>query len=557
MRTDLIGQSELFTFVNSSDAQNSTSPEGAPGSIDTDECKKSPSSRHKRSRRSDSLFNGIVFNDYTAQSEKQTHYKRSSVAVSEILLSSDDPSDHQDGYAMKRCQNQVTVTHDGTIIGARCRHRLCPLCQWRRSVDVFRETVDVMTETQVIKPYRYYSLTLTVENCLYKDTKPTIKEMHKAFSRLMNYREVKAGISGYVRMTEISEEQNREEYANPHMHVLICVNSGFHRSNYISAKRWSTLWRKATKNPKLTAVTNRAWKPLLSSIDGSFDLRPHEVASSIVYGIKPYDFINKHGEIRNETPSSKFILAMNHQLRNIARISHGGVFKTEFTRHRAEIKERDALLKEQRKSEPKAEIMGNPTKYRESSSSVHFDWIPNRWIYVEEGFEHKSKCSILDNTDYQRMIEHQNLDPVRYGSSVRCNESIRSRPSISPPITSQCPPPTVPIPKSDPCVKIPDNSKDIIPSTDEGVKASLSQPKSSIRPCSNSANDECDEGITFLSTQGTCEGIPEGVDITDGEPCVGRPKPEPFDVLKASDTIHQRRMESIRRMMKRQRALSK
>ena len=124
----------------------------------------------------------IVFNDYTAQSEKQTHYKRSSVAVSEILLSSDDPSDHQDGYAMKRCQNQVTVTHDGTIIGARCRHRLCPLCQWRRSVDVFRETVDVMTETQVIKPYRYYSLTLTVENCLYKDTKPTIKEMHKAFS---------------------------------------------------------------------------------------------------------------------------------------------------------------------------------------------------------------------------------------------------------------------------------------------------------------------------------------------------------------------------------------
>jgi hypothetical protein len=485
---------------------------------------------------------------------KHLYYKNASQEVSIALRESSDKRDQRDSYDMYKCQSRSLVDHD-RIIGARCRQRLCPLCQWRKQADLRREIIELIETTHVIHPFRWYSLTLTVENVPFDQTREAVKAMHSAFSRLMNYKEIKSGVSGYVRMTEIEEEKGREGYSNPHMHVIICVNSGFHRSNYISAKRWTALWRRANNNYKLIPIDRESWHPLREKEDkSSFDVQPWEIANAIIYGMKPLKkpYKNKKtGEtVIPDLPSAEFLRSMNQQTRGITKSSWGGILKAEINRHRQSAKERKARVKKDQAIpiDPLApKIMGAPTKYS-NDRMIPFVYMPHLRKYVEEGFEHMATCF---ETRHPSATHHQDHDIIRYQSIDRCNESTRSRPSISPPITSQCPPPTVPIPKSDPCVKIPDNSKDIIPSTDDGVKVALSQPKSSVTSCSNSANDHCDEGLTFLSTQGTCEGIPEGVDMTDDESCVGRPKPKPFDVLEASKLIDQRRMESIRRMMKR------
>ena len=47
-----------------------------------------------------------------------------------------------------------------------CRHRLCPICNWRKAMKLFGQMKEVTTKLQADHPAaRYIFLTLTVQNC--------------------------------------------------------------------------------------------------------------------------------------------------------------------------------------------------------------------------------------------------------------------------------------------------------------------------------------------------------------------------------------------------------
>lgn len=164
-----------------------------------------------------------------------------------------------------------------------CRLRLCPMCQWRKSLKAYgqmRQILDLCRKSYKFR-LRYIFCTLTVQNCQGEQLASTINLMLEGFHRLMRYSAIagpKGGtpvVKGWYRSLEvthdvdeiISEERyrNAREYYDtrgispgdknpgfdtyhPHFHVLWAVASSYFKTgDYISQKKLTELWQKATR----------------------------------------------------------------------------------------------------------------------------------------------------------------------------------------------------------------------------------------------------------------------------------------------------------------------
>lgn len=126
-------------------------------------------------------------------------------------------------------------------------------------------------------------LTLTTPNIKGEDLEEEIKTYNHAFQKLMQRKEVKNIVKGYVRKLEVTYDNERfitkEMYRirktyydkrylkafdnnpnydtyNPHFHVLIAVNKSYFKKStqYIKHDRWLELWQQATENLSITQV---------------------------------------------------------------------------------------------------------------------------------------------------------------------------------------------------------------------------------------------------------------------------------------------------------------
>lgn len=167
-----------------------------------------------------------------------------------------------------------------------CRARLCPMCQWRRSLKMHgqvracleRLEADRLASGQ--KPYRFALLTLTVRNCSGDDLKITLDTLQQGWQRLTRLQPFKAAIKGYVRATEITYNRQEDTY-HPHMHVLLAVlPSYFTGRTYISQERWRALWHDAARLGYDPSVDVRK-----SSDDAA------AVAEVAKYATKPGDYL--------------------------------------------------------------------------------------------------------------------------------------------------------------------------------------------------------------------------------------------------------------------------
>jgi len=164
-----------------------------------------------------------------------------------------------------------------------CRIRLCPMCQWRKSLKAYsqmRKILDWCEENSKFR-LRYIFCTLTVQNCQGEQLADTISLMLKGFNRLMQYSAIagpKGGtpvVKGWYRSLEITHDvdeiisQKRYNKArkyydargispgdknpgfdtyHPHFHVLWAVDpSYFKTKDYISQKKLTELWQKAAR----------------------------------------------------------------------------------------------------------------------------------------------------------------------------------------------------------------------------------------------------------------------------------------------------------------------
>lgn len=140
--------------------------------------------------------------------------------------------------------------HDASF----CRVRLCPMCQWRRSLKLGQQARAVIAAANTAKTsrdgcgYGWVMLTLTVRNVPGSDLGATIDHLHTALNRMQHSQKWKDAVQGWMRATEVTRNYNsRSEWYgtyHPHLHLLLCVNRRYFKSAaYISRTGWQKLWQ--------------------------------------------------------------------------------------------------------------------------------------------------------------------------------------------------------------------------------------------------------------------------------------------------------------------------
>ena len=185
---------------------------------------------------------------------------------------------------MKDCANWLSFVPrgDGTLKlhDARfCRVRLCPICQWRRSLKTFAQMSQVL-ETAKSEGFQFLFLTLTVKNCKPDALSDELTNLLLSFNRLMKYKDVQKAVKGYYRGCEVTHNVTTDEY-HPHLHVILAVRPSYFSVYYISQQRWVELWRRALKVDYTPVVDIRKCK------GGA-----RVTAEACKYAVKPSDILN-------------------------------------------------------------------------------------------------------------------------------------------------------------------------------------------------------------------------------------------------------------------------
>ena len=153
-----------------------------------------------------------------------------------------------------------------------CRDRLCPMCQWRRSLRLFCQVSKVMDAVQQRRDDMVpVFITLTVRNCAGSALLSTVDEILKGWRNFNDHRKIRKIVVGWFRGLEVEYdgdidisqeryERNPSYYdrigirvgdANPnydtfhpHIHAILMVKKDYFKSkDYMHTTDWVKLWR--------------------------------------------------------------------------------------------------------------------------------------------------------------------------------------------------------------------------------------------------------------------------------------------------------------------------
>ena len=139
---------------------------------------------------SNSIFSPFQGQDENIHLEKWNKIKGQSQQLSERLLRFPPESPiWAVGERMSMCASVLFFgcTEDGERRlrnTSYCRARLCPVCQWRRSLKVRGQMMEILDHVERAQGLRYIMLTVTVKNCASSDLRRTLKDMLRAWGRL-------------------------------------------------------------------------------------------------------------------------------------------------------------------------------------------------------------------------------------------------------------------------------------------------------------------------------------------------------------------------------------
>lgn len=145
---------------------------------------------------------------------------------------------------MHDCGTQVDLAIDENgmvnVVGGRfCRQRLCPMCQWRRSLRLSILMEDAMSH---LEKYDFLHVVLSRPNCSAEELKSEIQTLYSAFNSLMKKPEIKKAWKGAYRTTEVTYNEDLRSY-HPHLHILVAVRPSYFTSRfYISHNALNVLW---------------------------------------------------------------------------------------------------------------------------------------------------------------------------------------------------------------------------------------------------------------------------------------------------------------------------
>lgn len=153
-----------------------------------------------------------------------------------------------------------------------CKNKLCPMCNWRRSMKYSYQTSRIVDEAIKEQPKgRFLFLTLTVKNVLGIELNDTISSLTKSFDRLFKRAKVQKNLIGYLRSVEVTYNEKENTY-HPHIHVLMMVNPSYFSgagNNYITQKEWGDMWSQSLKVDYVPMIDIRSVKEKGKGLKGA------------------------------------------------------------------------------------------------------------------------------------------------------------------------------------------------------------------------------------------------------------------------------------------------
>ena len=132
-----------------------------------------------------------------------------------------------------------------------CRVRLCPMCNWRRSLKLFSQVSAITDAILAEKKARFIFVTLTIQNVQGDALRETLDKLNKAFTYITSKNKtftsamkLKKNLLGYMKAEAITYNVERDDF-HPHIHTILEVRPSYFNSGYIKRKDWVALWRSA------------------------------------------------------------------------------------------------------------------------------------------------------------------------------------------------------------------------------------------------------------------------------------------------------------------------
>lgn len=209
-----------------------------------------------------------------------------------------------------------------------CKDKLCPICQWRRSLKLSYWNERIIEEVVKQKEYngKYVFLTLTVKNCHGSFLKDTIKTIHKGFDKMFRRAVFKKYCMGFIRSLEVTYNPETREF-HPHLHVLMLMKNSYWEYERIDGKRKLT---PRLSQPDLVDMWQNScdldYKP---NVDIRLVKRRkgHDSLEKAVIEISKYAF--KPIDLKNLTDYDKryVVSSLIKGLGRVRQVGYGGVFK--------------------------------------------------------------------------------------------------------------------------------------------------------------------------------------------------------------------------------------
>lgn len=208
--------------------------------------------------------------------------------------------------------------HERRLINAYfCKDRLCAMCQWRRTLVIFAQIMQVAHEAAKREKLRFLFLTLTCRNVDSMELPKQLDKLFKAWQRLSQRKAFKDNVRGWFRALEITHRMDRDEY-HPHFHAILAVRPSYFTKHYIKQEEWARMWQKSLRVDYLPIVDIRAAKPKREgqTVEAA-------VAEAAKYTVKPGDYLDP----RDELGTDLAVHTLSKALKNRRLVAYGGLFK--------------------------------------------------------------------------------------------------------------------------------------------------------------------------------------------------------------------------------------
>ncbi|MEX5398790.1 protein rep [Streptococcus sp. ZJ93] len=194
-----------------------------------------------------------------------------------------------------------------------CKNKLCPMCNWRRSMKYSYQTSRIVDEAMTQHPKgRFLFLTLTVKNVPGSELNETISSLTQSFDRLFRRAKVKKNLLGYLRSVEVTHNELENTY-HPHIHVLMMVRPAYFQSknDYIKQEDWGQMWAQSLKVDYIPLVDIRAVKEQGKGLKGA-------ILETAKYPTKPFELSMENAQVVDD---------LYNGLYRKRQLGYGGIFK--------------------------------------------------------------------------------------------------------------------------------------------------------------------------------------------------------------------------------------